>query len=163
MSNPQQFNSRFYNPQLPKWRIYQDYVLQKLGWFAAAWMLLMLYRLFGNTEMLAFGLVSFAVAIALAYIAAAIEMGALPAEIVFSGNAFAITSVRDKLQGGAAPDYFPTAYSAIRTSNTQEAHRVMIHYHDRVLYLAEADWPDFYQIVDRLRFAEPLPADAEGA
>jgi hypothetical protein len=156
----QVYNSRFYDPALPRWRIYQEHLLQKLGIFAALWMLAILYRLFTNGEMLVFSLVSFGLTLVLANVAAGLAMGALPAQIVFSGNAFAIYSVQDKLRGGTGPNYFPVSYSALRSSHAAGGgkQRVMIHYHDRVLYLDETDWPDFFPIVDQLRFADlPTP------
>lgn len=134
------FLSRHCPPETRQWRIHQEYILRRFGLPAAAALSGTILLLKSRSDLLWASFVALGIAYVLAWVMAQYDLGNRLAAVEVSGNAFRVYSVGDWLRRDTKPqEPFPFSYAQpVRTASG-----LQITYHDGLVELKRADWPEF--------------------
>ncbi|RMG27363.1 MAG: hypothetical protein D6730_07350 [Bacteroidetes bacterium] len=118
--------------------ILQEQAIYYYAIFSLVVMVGVMLKIYFGHDVLWFGVIGFALAIALGNMMAYIKLHKSIAEVFFVQDHFSLISVYEILFG-SQNQAFPLRYA----NPQRDANGISVHYNDQIIYLKEEDWEDF--------------------
>lgn len=144
------YKSRFYPKVRNAFRIRQEYAMRHYGWLTLLLFLVLLYLINYSKEFVLVGIFGGIISFGIANVLAGVSMRRHYAEAFFVNEQFCILSVYD-LVYDQSQQAFPVLYGS--PQRTQEG--IQLNYHDQVVILRDADWPQIQEIWQRFWITQP--------